>query len=91
MSRLRSRPTVEQALGEVLRSLREERELSQERLAHDAGFHRNYVGMVERGERGPTVDALFRLAKALSMRPRDVIAKVEEARPVSQARGSRRR
>ena len=91
MSRRRGRPTVEQALGEVLRALREQRELSQERLAHDAGFHRNYVGMIERGERGPTVDALFRLARALSVRPRDVMAQVEELRPVGQERGMRRR
>ena len=37
--------------GNNIKKLRLEQNLSQERLAEDAGVHRTYIGMVERGEK----------------------------------------
>jgi transcriptional regulator with XRE-family HTH domain len=48
-----------------LRKLRVERELSQEKLAADAGIDRAYLGGIERETENPTVDLLDRLAQAL--------------------------
>jgi transcriptional regulator with XRE-family HTH domain len=57
---------LHRAIGERLRVLREEREgLSQERLAALAGFHRTFVGKLERGESAATVDSLAALCSAL--------------------------
>jgi len=39
--------------------------LSQEKLAELAEVHRNYVGLVERGEQNLTVDSLVNIARAL--------------------------
>jgi transcriptional regulator with XRE-family HTH domain len=50
-----------------LRRLRQKRGLSQEELADRAGLNRNYVGMIEREENAPTVDALEQIAKALDI------------------------
>lgn len=46
-------------IGNRLRELREEAGVaSQERLADLAGVHRTYVGRLERGESGVTIEAL---------------------------------
>ena len=55
--------------GKTLRELRTERGLSQEKVAELAGLDRNYVGMIERGERNPAVVNIVRIAKALGVPP----------------------
>lgn len=59
--------------GKTLRELRMERGLSQEKLAEMAGLDRNYVGMIERGERNPAVVNIVRLAKALGVKPSELL------------------
>lgn len=56
-------------LGRNVRTWRQERGLSQEQLALDAGMKRSYVSELERGLRNPTVRALGRLAEALNLDP----------------------
>ena len=50
-----------------IRKLRVERELSQEKLAADAGIDRAYLGGMEREVENPTVDLLDRVALALDV------------------------
>ncbi|KJV38808.1 helix-turn-helix domain-containing protein [Brevundimonas sp. KM4] len=61
-------------VGENVRRLREERGLSQETLAFEAGMHRTYVSGIERGIRNPTVTVLERLASALKVAMADLVA-----------------
>ena len=72
------------AFAAALKRERSARGLSQERLAHRAGLARQYVGMIERGERKPTLEAGYALAKALGV-PLSVL--VREAERLS-ARGA---
>jgi transcriptional regulator with XRE-family HTH domain len=63
--------------GTVLRELREKNNLSQEKLAEFCDLDRTYISLLERGLRQPTVTTLFRLAKALKIKPSDLIVMVE--------------
>lgn len=76
----RPKPTSispEVSFGRVLRELRMSRDMSQEALAHRTGYHRTYVGQLERGEKSPSLRTVFDLAAALSVRPSTMIAAVE--------------
>ncbi len=69
--------TPERAFGNVLKKLRERRELSQEKLGFACGFHRTYISMLERGRYSPTLDALFRLHRVLKVSPSAILRRVE--------------
>lgn len=64
---------IKLAVGERIRALRMKKGLSQEELGFESGLHRNYIGGIERGERNVAVVNLARLAKALGVRPRDLL------------------
>ncbi len=59
---------LHRGIGRRLRELRESEDgLSQEELAARAGFHRTFVGKLERGETATTVDSLAALCSALGV------------------------
>lgn len=64
---------IKAEVGRRLLSLREDRAWSQEELASRSGLHRNYVGGIERGERNVGVVNIAKLARALKVRPRDLL------------------
>lgn len=53
---MRNRSPLSVAFGQIVRELRVEAGLSQERLSFLSKLSRNYVGQVERGENSPTLD-----------------------------------
>lgn len=72
--------TVEQLLGDAIRTRREELGVSQEQLAFDCGLHRTYISQLERGMKSPTVRVLFALAKALKTTPEKLIEQVSHSK-----------
>lgn len=54
-------------LGKQLRLQRVKNGLTQVELASKAALDRNYVGMIERGERNPSYLSLLKIAKVLNI------------------------
>lgn len=58
--------------GLKVQQKRKELGISQEELAFRAGFHRTYIGMIERAERNITLNNIKRLADALHVNIKDL-------------------
>lgn len=58
---------VRDRLGRNLRRLRQEKDWSQEELAHASGLHRTYISDLERVARNPTITVVDRLAQTLGV------------------------
>jgi transcriptional regulator with XRE-family HTH domain len=54
-------------LGKNVRRLRQQRGLTQEKLAFEAEIDLTYVGGIERGRRNPSLLVMARIAEALSV------------------------
>lgn len=65
------------SLGAELRDRRHSVGLSQEALADRADLHRNFIGLLERGQRNPTFLTLVSLASALKVPVADLVGSVE--------------
>lgn len=60
-------------IGAVLRAARLEARFSQETLAELASIDRTYVGRIENGRINFTWDTFTRIARALKVKPSDII------------------
>jgi transcriptional regulator with XRE-family HTH domain len=58
---------VHKKLGKRIAELRKKKGFSQEGFAHECGFHRSYMGAVERGEKNITLAMVNKVAKALKI------------------------
>lgn len=64
--------------GEAVRRLRTDRGISQEKLAELAEIHRTYIGDVERGRRNIALVNMTKIAKALGVPLRELVAEMEK-------------
>jgi len=58
--------------GNRVRQLRKEKGWSQEELSFKSGFHRTYIGMVERAERNISLKNIARVAKTFDIKIEDL-------------------
>lgn len=61
------------AFGNKVRQERLKQRLSQEELAEKAELHRTYIGMIERAEKNITLVNMYKIAKALNIKLRDLL------------------
>lgn len=64
------------AFGAVLRTLRIEKNLTQEQLGLEAGLQRKYISLLELGTKAPSLATVLRVAKALNVEPGSLVSLV---------------
>lgn len=65
--------SVSKKIGKNIRKIRESKDITQEKLALEAGLNRAYVGYIERAERNPSTETVVKIAKALKVSPKDLL------------------
>lgn len=61
----------------MVREIREERGLSQDRLAREMETDRTTISLIERGLRSPYVRTLIQIAAALDIAPSEILRRTE--------------
>ena len=61
------------SFGVNIRKIRKERGLSQEKLSFEAKLDRTYISGIERGERNPSLKNIGKIAKALKVKPKELL------------------
>ena len=69
---------LKDTFGQVLRNLRKDKKLAQEKLALECELDRTYISMLERGVRQPSLSTIFVLAEKLGKKPSEVVEAVEK-------------
>ncbi len=66
------------SFGALLKTLRTERRISQQKLAEAAGVERNYIYYLEKGSSEPTLGVLVGLASGLGLSFSEFAAMIEK-------------
>jgi DNA-binding XRE family transcriptional regulator len=66
------------AFGQVLRTLRKEKHLSQEELGFESRRDRTYISLLELGQRSPTLDTMIAICSALNITLPELVIKFQE-------------
>lgn len=71
-------PTLDSKIvGKVIADFRKRKNLSQEVLSGLADIGRTHLSAIERGERKPTLETLYRISMALNVKMSDIVAEIE--------------
>ncbi len=65
-------------VGKAIAYFRKEKGVSQEVLSGLADIGRSHLSAIERGERKPTLETLYRICSALEIKMSTVVMKIEE-------------
>ncbi|MDE5985605.1 MAG: helix-turn-helix domain-containing protein [Eubacterium sp.] len=72
-------PTLDAVtVGKVISDMRREKGMSQEVLSGLADIGRTHLSAIERGERKPTLETLYRIACAMDIKMSDIVKRIEE-------------
>lgn len=69
--------TLQQELGQAIRTQRERLQISQENFADAIGMHRAYYGAIERGLKNLTLRNIARVAEGLGVTPAKLFVDAE--------------
>ncbi|HHY99420.1 MAG TPA: helix-turn-helix transcriptional regulator [Firmicutes bacterium] len=69
---------LKRRIGSRLRALRQDRRLTQEKLAESAGIHPTFLAKIEGGRRLPSLEVICRLANALGVPAAAIVSAIDE-------------
>ncbi|WP_027477802.1 helix-turn-helix domain-containing protein [Curvibacter gracilis] len=75
------------AFGLVLKRSRQAAGLSQEALGFEAGLSKNYISLLETGQRQPTLTSLLSLAQAVKQTPSALIDDMQALQAQTRLQG----
>ncbi len=64
-------------VGAVIADFRNKKRLSQEALSGLADIGRTHLSAIERGERKPTLETLYRISLALNIKMQTIVGEIE--------------
>lgn len=70
---MRKNARLPRVVGKKVRKRRRELGITQEELADKVGISRVYAGYIEQGRHAPSLEVLEKIAKALKVRPSDLL------------------
>lgn len=65
-------------VGEVIAHFRKRKKISQEVLSGLSDIGRTHLSAIERGERKPTLETLYRISSALQVNMSEIVAEMEK-------------
>ena len=71
---------VQEAVADVILAIRQERErrgVSMYRLAKHTGLHASTIGLIERGERNPSLFVILKMSEALEISLGEILSSLE--------------
>ena len=66
-------PKIYEKLGRKIQKARQEKGITQEKLAEMADISRTHMAHIEQGRRQPTLDVVQKIARALKMKANELI------------------
>ncbi|NLM00005.1 MAG: helix-turn-helix transcriptional regulator [Treponema sp.] len=69
---------VNKAVGELIRELRKEQGVSQEKLAEAIDSHQVYISEIENGDKLPSLTVIYKIAQAFGLTLTEFVRRVEE-------------
>lgn len=71
--------SIKKDVGIRIRQYRNRLKMSQERLAELSDLNTVYIGVIERGEKNPSIDILYRISKGLGVPLSELLKNIDSA------------
>lgn len=78
------RDKISYAVGQRIRKFRTERKISQEALALSSDIYPAYLGRLERGERCPTIETIYKICDGLKISMSELLDFDVDVKPTSE-------
>ena len=75
---MQKRSTINSAVGQAIREVRNSKNIAQEKMAFDSNIDRTYASALERGLKNPSIEVILKLAEGLDYPAWEIVKRIEE-------------